>query len=110
MDKRICVIGTGRWGNNHFTCYPFRPFDIEQNREIDLIEIPLIVMEGTLKQYRGLTPEEGEKRILTLAKRCKRVNGVFTLLWHNTSIYGDWKPWFEMYCRVLPKLAELVEE
>ncbi|MGI6455407.1 MAG: hypothetical protein ACOX5R_07245 [bacterium] len=87
---------------------PFKPFDIEQNRELDIVEIPLIVMEGTLRNYRNLTPEEGEERILTLAKRCKQVNGTFTLLWHNTSLQGDWKPWAEMYRRVLPQLAEMV--
>lgn len=89
------------------TCHPFQPFDIERDRVLDLWEIPLIVMDGTLKQYRNLTPSEGEERILTLAQRCKAVNGVFTLLWHNTSLQGEWAPWAEMYRRVLPQLAAL---
>jgi hypothetical protein len=91
------------------TCHPFQPFDIERDRPLDLWEIPLIVMEGTLKQYRNLTPEQGEERILTLAQRCKAVHGVFTLLWHNTSLQGDWAPWAAMYRRVLPQLAALEE-
>jgi len=77
---------------------------------MDILEIPLIVMDGTLRQYRKLTPQEGEERILTLAQRCKNVNGVFTLLWHNTSLFGDWKEWGDMYQRVLPKLAKLRDE
>jgi len=89
------------------TCHPFQPFDIEQDRVLDLWEIPLIVMDVTLKQYRHLTPAEGEERILTLAQRCKAVNGVFTLLWHNTSLHGEWAPWAAMYRRVLPQLAAL---
>jgi hypothetical protein len=92
------------------TCHPYRPFDVEQDRQLDLLEIPLIVMDGTLKQYRKLTPEEGEERILALAKRCKQVNGVFTLLWHNTSLQGEWGPWAAMYHRVMPQLAALVNE
>lgn len=91
------------------TCHPFQPFDIERDRPLDLWEIPLIVMEGTLKQYRNLTPEQGEERILTLAQRCKAVNGFFTLLWHNTSLQGEWTPWAAMYRRVLPQLAALEE-
>ncbi|MEM1953248.1 MAG: polysaccharide deacetylase family protein [Candidatus Caldarchaeum sp.] len=88
------------------TCHPFQPFDIARNRPLDLWEIPLIVMDGTLKQYRNLTPEQGEERILILAQRCKAVNGTFTLLWHNTSLYDDWEPWGHMYQRILPKLAQ----
>jgi hypothetical protein len=90
------------------TCHPYQPFDIRQDRPLDLLEIPLIVMDGTLKQYRGLTPEAGKERILTLAQRCRRVGGIFTLLWHNNSLLNDWRPWVDMYRQVLPELAEMV--
>ena len=89
------------------TCHPFRPFDVEQNRELDLWEWPLIVMDGTLRQYRGLTPEQGQARILELARRCKQVGGTFTLLWHNSSLGGEWRPWAEVYRRVVGVLAEM---
>jgi hypothetical protein len=89
------------------TCHPFRPFDVEQDRERAINEIPLIVMDGTLRQYRGLTPEQGEERIITLAKRCKQVGGIFTLLWHNTALTGEWANWAPIYRRVLAQLAEM---
>ena len=89
------------------TCLPYRPFDVEENRQLDLLEIPLIVMEASLREYRGLTPEEGKKLILALAVRCQRVGGVFSLLWHNTSLYGEWEPWAAIYRQILPHLAEL---
>jgi len=92
------------------TCHPFRPFDIEQNRELDLWEIPLIVMDGTLRQYRGLTPEDSEDRIRALARRCKQVEGIFTLLWHNSSLGRDWRTWGEMYHRVLSELSSWGKE
>ncbi|MFB3789245.1 MAG: polysaccharide deacetylase family protein [bacterium] len=92
------------------TCHPFQPYDLVHNRPLDILEIPLIIMDGALRQYRKLTPEEGEQRILTLAQRCKNVNGAFTLLWHNTSLAGDWREWGEMYRRVLPQLARLRDE
>ena len=87
------------------TCHPFRPFDVERNRELNLWELPLIVMDGTLHQYRGLTPEQGEARILELARRCKQVEGTFTLLWHNSSLDGEWRAWGEMYRQILPVLG-----
>lgn len=89
------------------TCHAYQPFDVEQDRQLDVLEIPLIVMEGTLKQYRHLTPEAGAERILALAQRCKQVNGVFTLLWHNASMHGEWASWAAMYRQILPRLAEM---
>ena len=91
------------------TCHPFRPFDVERDREFDLVELPLIVMDGTLRFYRRMTPEQGKKRILELAQRCKRVEGEFTLLWHNTSLYDDWQPWSVMYKQVLLELKRMEE-
>jgi len=87
------------------TCLPFRPFDVKADRELNVTEIPLIVMDGTLRQYRGLTPAEGEARILALADRCRRVGGVFTLLWHNSSLTGEWEPWAPVYRRVVEEIA-----
>lgn len=84
------------------TCHPFRPFDIDGDRELEIIEIPLIVMEATLKSYRGLTYEEGLASILELIDKCRGVEGVFTLLWHNASIYRGWEKWFDgVYKRIL---------
>ena len=77
------------------TCHAFRPFDINGDRELNIIEIPLIAMEGTLQSYRKLTTEEGLRSILDLADKCKEVEGVFTLLWHNTSLYRGWEHWVE---------------
>jgi len=91
------------------TCHPFNPFDLQQNRVMYLLELPLLVMDGSLCQYRGLTPEQGQAIILKLAQRCYQVGGTFTLLWHNTSIEGEWQPWFAMYQRVLPHLAAMQE-
>jgi len=92
------------------TCHPFRPFDVEQNREMDLWEVPLIVMDGTLRDYRALTPEQGGKRILELAERCRQVEGTFTLLWHNSSLGREWQPWAEVYRRAVKALRDMLQE
>jgi hypothetical protein len=89
------------------TCHPFKPFDVEEDREIDLVEVPLIAMDATLRHHRGLTPAQTETRILELAESCRRVGGTFTLLWHNSSMDGGWKPWGDVYRRVVPALAEM---
>ncbi len=89
------------------TCHPFRPFDVTLNRELHLEEWPLIVMDGTLYRYRRLEPQQGQARMLELAQRCRQVEGVFTLLWHNSSLCGDWRPWVDTYEQTLERLASL---
>ncbi len=87
------------------TCWSFRPFDIENDRVLDLWEVPLIVMDVTLRNYRGFTPTEAKVRILELAERVKRVGGTLTILWHNTSLYESWKDWGSMYFEVLKMIS-----
>jgi hypothetical protein len=68
------------------TCVPYRPWSLELNREIELLEIPLLAMDVTLAYYMRLTPEKSVELLLRCAERCKIVGGVFTLLWHNRSL------------------------
>jgi hypothetical protein len=87
------------------TCLPYRPFDVDADREIEITEIPLIVMDGTLAEYRRLTFDQGRLKILELAKRACEVGGVFTLLWHNTSLQDLPAQWTEAYSQVVSELS-----
>jgi hypothetical protein len=69
------------------TCYPYRPWLFSENREADLVELPLLVMDVTLLGYMGLDTDEAVSRTLEIARRCFLVGGVFTLLWHNTNYF-----------------------
>jgi len=70
-------------------CYPFLPFDFSMNRFVDIVELPLIVMDATLFHYMRLDP----KVALTICRRLcadvKRYHGVFTLLIHNHFLQGE---------------------
>jgi hypothetical protein len=68
------------------TCVPYRPWSLELDREINLLEIPLLAMDVTLAYYMRSAPEESVALLLQCAERCKMVGGVFTLLWHNRSL------------------------
>ena len=97
-------------GHEGFRCgtsHAYRPFDLEQNRELEIWERPLIVMDGTLRQYRGLTPEQAIDRVRELARRCQAVEGTFTLLWHNSSLAGEWVGWGQAYERMIDELLLL---
>ena len=90
------------------TSHPYTPFSIEEDRQYRLVEVPLIAMDTTLRGYRRLGPEQAHVPILELARRCKHVGGVFTLLWHNSSAAGTWEAWFDTYRRVVGGLSEMV--
>jgi hypothetical protein len=68
------------------TCIPYRPWLFSLDRAANLLEIPLLVMDGTLLHYMGLSPEQSLDAVQELVARCRAVGGVFTLLWHNSSL------------------------
>jgi peptidoglycan/xylan/chitin deacetylase (PgdA/CDA1 family) len=66
-------------------CHPFIPFNIANNHEIKIFEIPLIVMDYTLDQtYMRLDGNNKWEFVKMLIERVAACHGVFTLLWHNT--------------------------
>jgi hypothetical protein len=83
-------------------CHPFKPYDLRTGREIDILEIPLTIMDGTLDQYMRLDAGkawEVTRRLIDATERC---HGVITILWHNTYMEGEWLKLYEniiRYCR-----------
>lgn len=74
------------------TCHPFQAYDVINNRPVDILVRPLTVMEVSVidNVYMALgTGEEAFLRIDKVRQACKKVNGVFTLLWHNSRLVKD---------------------
>jgi len=92
------------------TCHPFAPFDIQQNRPLNLQEVPIIAMDRTLQRYRGFSPLQAAQRIVALACRCQQVEGMFTLLWHSSTIDSDNGPWTAAYRQIIAALAQMQTE
>lgn len=93
------------------TCFPFKPYDLIENRILNIWEIPLIVMEGTLqsKAYRAYSPKAGLEVTKKLIDTVKKYNGVFTMLYHNSSFdYTEsrWDGWKETYEETMRYLYE----
>jgi hypothetical protein len=78
------------------TAVPYRPWSLREDREINLIEVPLILMDCTPLKYMKLVREEALHRLQTLIQRIARTGGVFTLLWHNTPLLdSDYNGWYD---------------
>ncbi len=81
------------------TSRPFRFYDLADEVETDLFIFPFVVMDVTLQQYLGLTPDKALERIENLVMKVKDVNGTFTSLWHNESLSdaGTWRGWKKVF-------------
>lgn len=78
-----------RVGFRNGMCHPFRPFNLDTNRQIPIVELPLIIMDGTLCDYMRIDKNISWKVIKNLIDIVEKYNGVITILWHNTSMSGD---------------------
>ena len=78
------------------TAYAFRPWCLRENREINLVELPLLLMDCTPVKYMKLSLAEGVRQMEALIQRTAFTGGVFTLLWHNTPLLDpDYDGWYE---------------
>ncbi len=77
--------------------YPFYDLDLETETKLNIH--PFQVMDGTLKDYQQLTPEEGLTKVKAVIDEVKAVNGTFISLWHNESLSNldRWAGWQYIY-------------
>jgi hypothetical protein len=89
--------------------HPFRPWDVERDRPLDLVEIPLAAMDVTLAEprYLGLSVKEAERRLLALFDWAAEHGGGFSILWHtdrfDPATAGGWD---RLYARVIDAVHE----
>src|SRR5215469_12284437 len=103
LDWEVCGLSydstlgfADRFGFRAGTAFPYSPWSFKDNREINLIEIPLTLMDCTPVKYMKLNRTEGLQQIKTLVRRVADVGGVFSLLWHNTPLLDpDYDDWYE---------------
>lgn len=82
---------------------PFRPWDPETERPLDLIEVPLAFMDATFdERYLDLPAREAEARLMRLVEWAAENGGGFAVLWHTdrfdrATSFG----WDRLYSRLL---------
>jgi peptidoglycan/xylan/chitin deacetylase (PgdA/CDA1 family) len=67
-------------------CLEYPVFDLEQKRPLALRELPLAAMEVAALDRLQLGPASALEAIIELRETCRRYNGTFTLLWHNSRL------------------------
>jgi hypothetical protein len=88
-------------------CHPFKPYDLHEDRVMNIWEIPLVVMDDTLYSYLALTKEKALFEIEYFFNEIKKHNGVFTFLIHNSSFANHSSlEWEKVYPEILKTIYE----
>jgi len=87
-----------REGFRNGCVHPFLPYDREAGRVLGVWEMPLHVMDGTLRDYRRLNAEEAAASIRGLAGQAAEYRGTCSMLFHNLIYDRDEYPgWPEVF-------------
>jgi len=82
---------------------PFYWYDLEREEITPLLLHPFQVMDVTLQQYLGLSPQTAVDVCRNLSDAVRATGGVFTTLWHNSSFspFHGWDGWESAYEQIL---------
>jgi peptidoglycan/xylan/chitin deacetylase (PgdA/CDA1 family) len=92
-----------RAGFRNGMAYPFRPYDLERGGTIDIVEVPLVLMDAALLFNMKLSIDQARTFCFALIAEARAVNGVITLLWHNNYMQGSMG---ELYRELLEHLHD----
>ncbi len=85
---------------------PIRPFDLKQKRAYSFLEVPLHVMDTTLRYYQKQDSRQAEETILNFLSRHPQ-NAIISILWHNNYFFEAAAPgWLTAYKNILHYLHE----
>ena len=84
--------------------HPFRPWSLDEERPLDLVEIPLAAMDVSFSEdhYLGLSAVASERRLLELVELAAAQGGGFAMLWHTDRFDpGTSRGWDRLYLRLI---------
>jgi len=83
-------------------CHPFHPYNLNTGKSIEIIELPLVIMEHSFSDnYMRMDSDRAWEITRRLIDTVAQYHGVITLVWHNTSCFGELGKFYEKilkYC------------
>ena len=68
------------------TCAPWKVFDIDEQKTLPVLEIPLVIMDRSLERRMNLSPAAASKLCSALIDQVADLHGVLTIDWHNSGV------------------------
>jgi len=86
--------------------FPFKPYNVSEQRKYSFVEVPLNIMDRTLQAYMKVPLEQTATCIIDFIERNK-TNCILSLLWHN-NFFAEYKygGYLQEYKKVLHYLHE----
>ena len=87
---------------------PFYWYDLEREQETHLLLHPFCFMDANSFYEQNQTSAEALKELMDYYNRIKGVDGILTIIWHNTFLGNDplYKGWREVYEAFLRQIHE----
>ncbi|NIN00129.1 MAG: hypothetical protein GTO24_19260 [candidate division Zixibacteria bacterium] len=63
--------------------FPFDVYDLQNDRKLDLLELPLAVMDRTYSKYLSFSPKQIKEDIISRFQELEGLGGMVTILWHT---------------------------
>lgn len=81
------------------TAFPYQVYDVEADRPLPLLELPLVVMDRALERHLGLSPDRAWEAVEPVLNAVERRGGCLVVLWHNLFLaeacYPGWGALYE---------------
>ncbi len=79
---------------------PYQPWTFKESRKVNIYELPLILMDGTLlsKAYSNTRIDNAKTKFIDFFNIIESFNGVLTINWHQRIFSeGPYKKWMQLY-------------
>ncbi|MCC6796695.1 MAG: polysaccharide deacetylase family protein [Candidatus Hydrogenedentes bacterium] len=88
--------------------HPYFPYNLAEDRPYRVLEIPLVLMDVTLRTYLGLSASEALPRITEELKLLQRSGGCASVVWHPILFGGARDPGYDaLYWQLIETVREL---
>ncbi len=85
---------------------PYHPFDIERNGKVNVLEIPLHIMDGMFDTAHAKSGQKATSEIIDFIE-ANNTNAIISILWHNSEMTNFAYKWsFECYKKLLKYFAD----
>jgi hypothetical protein len=87
--------------------FPFCVYDVQNDRRLDLMELPLIAMDRTYSKYLSFNPDQIKEDLIKMLEELEDFGGLVTILWHTHMVE---ELGFSGYPRLYEKILDFVHQ
>ncbi|MFC2056721.1 polysaccharide deacetylase family protein [Chloroflexota bacterium] len=84
---------------------PFYPYDFINQKSQPVLEIPMLLMDGTLFDYCMMDKDEALENSIKVLEEVKKFDGCVAINWHENTPAADYG-WYGVYEKILDWISE----